>query len=49
MLAKCAYHKTVEKAMSCLKVREYWQSNNVGWLVAYEGGLGGFAVVSYGL
>jgi len=32
VLAKCAYHKTVEKARGCLEVREYWQSNSVDWL-----------------
>jgi len=32
VLAKCAYHKTVEKASGCLEVREYWQSNSVSGL-----------------
>ncbi|MDR2203189.1 MAG: ISAs1 family transposase [Nitrososphaerota archaeon] len=32
VLAKCRYHKTVERSWGCLEVREYWQSTNVGWL-----------------
>ena len=32
VLAKCQYHKTVERARSGFEVREYWQSDRVGWL-----------------
>ncbi len=32
VLAKCAYHKTVERARGGVEVREYWQSVDVNWL-----------------
>ena len=31
VLAKCAYHKTTQKARGGFEVREYWQSDLVGW------------------
>ena len=32
LLSKCAYTKTVEKARSCIETREYWQTDDIGWL-----------------
>jgi len=32
LLANCAYTKTVEKARSGIEVREYWQTEDIGWL-----------------
>jgi len=31
-LGKCAYHKTTEKARSGIEIREYWQTDDIGWL-----------------
>ena len=31
-LASCEYHKTVEKARGGIERREYWQTNDIGWL-----------------
>ena len=28
----CAYHKVVDKARSAVEVREYWQTQDIGWL-----------------
>jgi predicted transposase YbfD/YdcC len=28
----CAYHKTVDKARSAVEIREYWQTDDIGWL-----------------
>ncbi|MCL1941622.1 MAG: ISAs1 family transposase [Synergistaceae bacterium] len=32
LLAKCAYFKTVEKARGGVEKREYWQTEDIGWL-----------------
>jgi len=32
LLAKCAYHKTIEKARGGVEIREYWQTDDIGWL-----------------
>jgi predicted transposase YbfD/YdcC len=32
-LSKCAYYKSVEKARSGVEVREYWQTDDISWLV----------------
>jgi predicted transposase YbfD/YdcC len=32
LLSKCDYHKTVEKARGCIEQREYWQTDDIGWL-----------------
>ena len=32
-LGKCAYHKTTEKARSSIEKREYWQTDDIGWLI----------------
>jgi predicted transposase YbfD/YdcC len=32
LLSKCAYHKTLEKARSGIEMREYWQTDDIGWL-----------------
>jgi predicted transposase YbfD/YdcC len=32
LLSKCAYHKTLEKARGGIEQREYWQTDNIGWL-----------------
>jgi len=32
LLGKCAYHKTREKARSGIELREYWQTDHIGWL-----------------
>jgi len=32
LLSKCAYKKTVEKARGGVEVREYWQTDDIGWL-----------------
>jgi predicted transposase YbfD/YdcC len=32
LLAGCAYHKIVEKAHSAVEIREYWQTDDIGWL-----------------
>jgi predicted transposase YbfD/YdcC len=29
---KCAYHKTIEKARGGIEKREYWQTDDIGWL-----------------
>ena len=31
-LSKCAYHKTLEKARGGIEKREYWQTDDIGWL-----------------
>ena len=31
-LSKCEYHKTVEKARGGVEKREYWQTEDIGWL-----------------
>jgi predicted transposase YbfD/YdcC len=31
-LTKCAYHKTLEKARGGIEQREYWQTDDIGWL-----------------
>jgi len=31
-LKKCAYTRTVEKARSGIETREYWQTDDIGWL-----------------
>ena len=31
-LSKCAYHSTVEKARGGVEKREYWQTEDIGWL-----------------
>ena len=31
-LSKCGYYKTVEKARSGVETREYWQTEDIGWL-----------------
>lgn len=31
-LGKCEYHKTVEKVRGGIEKREYWQTDDVGWL-----------------
>lgn len=33
LLAGCAYTNTVEKARSSIEKREYWQTEDIGWLV----------------
>ena len=33
LLSGCAYHKTVDKARSAVEIREYWQTNDISWLV----------------
>lgn len=33
LLAGCAYTKVVEKAHGCIEKREYWQTDNVSWLM----------------
>ena len=33
MLSNCAYTKTVEKARSGVETREYWQTDDISWLV----------------
>jgi predicted transposase YbfD/YdcC len=33
LLSKCAYHKTTEKARGGIERREYWQTDDIGWLV----------------
>jgi predicted transposase YbfD/YdcC len=35
-LKKCAKHRTVEKARSCIEIREYWQSDDVKWLSNFK-------------
>jgi predicted transposase YbfD/YdcC len=40
VLAKCAYHKTVGRGRGCVEVREYWQSDRVGWLPQREDWVG---------
>jgi predicted transposase YbfD/YdcC len=32
LLSGCAYHKVVEKARSAVEIREYWQTDDIGWL-----------------
>ncbi len=32
LLSKCSYHRTVEKARGGVEVREYWQTEDIGWL-----------------
>ena len=32
LLSKCAYTKTVEKARGSTEKREYWQTDDIGWL-----------------
>jgi predicted transposase YbfD/YdcC len=32
LLNKCEYHKTREKARGGIELREYWQTDNIGWL-----------------
>lgn len=32
LLNKCAYKKTVEKARGKIEKREYWQTQDIGWL-----------------
>jgi predicted transposase YbfD/YdcC len=32
LLGKCAYHKTLEKARGGIEQREYWQTDDIGWL-----------------
>jgi predicted transposase YbfD/YdcC len=32
LLRECAYHKTIEKARSSIEQREYWQTDDIGWL-----------------
>ena len=32
LLAKCQYHPTIEKARGGIEKREYWQTDDVGWL-----------------
>jgi predicted transposase YbfD/YdcC len=32
LLVKCAYAKTLEKARGGIEKREYWQSDDIGWL-----------------
>jgi len=31
-LSKCSYHKTLEKARGGIEKREYWQTDDIGWL-----------------
>ena len=31
-LANCAYHKTTQRARGNFEVREYYQSDKIGWL-----------------
>ena len=46
MLSKCAYTKTVEKARGGIEKREYWQTENIGWLTQKKewGGLKSIAM-----
>ena len=32
LLSGCKYTKTVEKAHSCIERREYWQTDDIGWM-----------------
>jgi predicted transposase YbfD/YdcC len=32
LLAGCAYHKAVDKAHGAVETREYWQTDDIGWL-----------------
>ena len=32
LLEKCEYHKTLEKARGGVELREYWQTDDIGWL-----------------
>ncbi len=32
LLSKCAYHKTREKSRGGIETREYWQTEDIGWL-----------------
>jgi predicted transposase YbfD/YdcC len=32
LLSKCAHHTTKEKARSSIEIREYWQTDDIGWL-----------------
>ena len=33
LLSGCAYHKAVDKAHSAVEIREYWQTDDIAWLV----------------
>ena len=33
LLAGCSYHKTIEKARGCVEIREYWQTDDISWLI----------------
>jgi len=35
-LKKCAYHRTLEKARGGIEKREYWQTDDVSWLIQKE-------------
>jgi len=39
-LRGCEYHKTLEKARGGIEQREYWQTDNIGWLSQKKGGAG---------
>jgi len=32
LLSRCKYHKTLEKARGGIEKREYWQTDDIGWL-----------------
>ena len=32
LLKSCDYTKTIEKARSCIEIREYWQTDDISWL-----------------
>ena len=32
LLSQCVYHKTIEKARGGVEKREYWHTDDIGWL-----------------